>query len=82
MNKTQSSETRYPYRKNAKALFIITFLFGGLGVFLYLSNEQDPIAAALVAWLPASAVLITGLSLYWWDGKDSGDGGSSAPGPM
>lgn len=71
----------YPFRKTAVYLFDAAGILVVVGAVLYVSNEQNALAAASLAWLPAVVALLAALSLFWWDGKDDGSGGGHV-GPL
>lgn len=81
MHKAHSPTTKYPYRKQAKVLFVVAVLLAAVGVVLYATAEQEAMASALVAWIPSGFVLVMALSIYWWDGKDDVSGGGHV-GPL
>ena len=68
--------------KIVKVLLVVAIGLGFLGTILYLAVPVQPLTAALLAWVPGALSLLSALAMIWSRGKDNGDGGSSAPGPL
>ncbi|MFY0779041.1 hypothetical protein AB1K18_01780 [Peribacillus simplex] len=74
-----SAKKKYPYRKLGIALIILAVILAFVGVALMFTVDDDPFAAAMIAWIPGGAALYAGLCATWDDGKYSSDGGNSGP---